>query len=273
MENYCNSLWPLIYDQFNHGRHEQELAFYYSELASSSGPVLEVACGTGMILLPLLSHGLDIYGFDISQQMLDVLFAKANCMAINDISRRVTRQHMADFRYNMQFQRIFIPARSFLHLATQEEQITCLRNIRRRLRDDGQLMLNFFTPSLQALLNYSKPDSDYQDFGTYLHPDGKGDIKVSFRQVNDLSSQVQHITWRFDVAGQIHESLMLVRWIYKNEFQLLATLSGFQVVALYSGFEKVPYNGEGEMVWILEKGDSQQSLPADAEDGAAEGSR
>ena len=46
-------------------------------MASCSGPILEVACGTGMIFLPLLKKGLDIYGFDVSEQMLERLFYKA----------------------------------------------------------------------------------------------------------------------------------------------------------------------------------------------------
>lgn len=37
-----------------------------------------------MILLPLLDQGLDIYGFDISTAMLDVLHAKAEARGILD---------------------------------------------------------------------------------------------------------------------------------------------------------------------------------------------
>jgi len=42
-------LWPLIYDQFNHGRHEKELEFYKREFKNRRGKVLEIACGPGMI--------------------------------------------------------------------------------------------------------------------------------------------------------------------------------------------------------------------------------
>ncbi len=59
-------MWPLIYDQFNHGRHEKELEFYKREFKNRRGKVLEIVCGTGMIFLELLSEGIDIYGFDIS---------------------------------------------------------------------------------------------------------------------------------------------------------------------------------------------------------------
>lgn len=253
MKDYCNDTWPLVYDRYNQGRHQQELAFYSHELARCKGPVLEVACGTGMILIPMLKQGIDVYGFDLSGPMLRQLYAKAESEDLSDVRRRVSQQNMIDFQIDIEFQSIFIPARSFLHLATQGDQLACLRNIHRHLQADGTLMLNFFTPSLSVLLSRVHPSPEFMDIGEYAHPDGKGVIAVSMRQTNDLSEQVQHITWRFEVEGQVHESPMLVRWIYKNEFELLAKLSGFTVENLYSGFDKSPYNGEGEMVWVLKK--------------------
>jgi SAM-dependent methyltransferase len=186
VKNYCNNLWPLVYDQYNHGRHELELAFYSAELASCSGPVLEVACGTGMVFLPLLERGLDIHGFDLSQPMLDVLFAKAERTGGLDVQRRVTQQNMVDFRYDTRFEEIFIPARSFLHLCEQEHQIACLKNIHRHLRDGGRLMLNFFTPSLQALPNNTRANPDFKESENYRHPHTGEEIKVSVRQTGWL---------------------------------------------------------------------------------------
>lgn len=253
MKDYCNDLWPLVYDQFNHGRHEQELAFYTRELTNCTGPVLEVACGTGMILLPLLELGLDIYGFDLSEQMIEKLVAKAEREGHTDINKRVTKQNMVNFYYSMRFEAIFIPARSFLHLTSQEEQIACLQNIRKHLCEDGYLMLNFFTPSLQALLDNTRCNPAFRELATYRHPETSEEIKLSFCQVNNLTEQIQHITWRFEVGGETQDSPMLVRWVYRKEFELLARLSGFRVAALYSGFDREPYKGDGEMVWVLKK--------------------
>jgi len=265
MLDYCNDLWPLIYDQYNHGRHEQELAFYSSELVSCSRPILEVACGTGMILLPLIERGLDAYGFDLSQEMLEVLYAKAGQKGMSGIHVRVSQQNMVDFQYEKQFEAIFIPARSFLHLPTQDEQIACLKNIHKHLRTEGRFMLNFFTPSPKALLSHTHPDPEFARFGTYKRPETKEKIEVSYRQVNDLSEQVQHITWRFEFVGESYETRMQLRCIYKNEFELLAKLAGLRVSALYSNFEKRPYRGEGEMVWVLEKDGTQPGAPVDAD--------
>ena len=253
MENFENKLWPLIYDQANHGRHEQELSFYSAELSSCSGPILEVACGTGMILLPMFVKGLDIYGFDISLEMLDLLFAKAKNKGNLDIHERVTQQNMVDFHYDKKFEAIFIPSRSFTHLLTQEEQIACLKNIHDHLQDGGRFLLNFSTPSLKALLRHAEPNQEFIPYGIFQHPDTREKIEVSFKQNNNLSEQIHYMTWRFSFGGEVRETKMRVRWIYKNEFQVLLRFTGFKISALYGDFHKSSYQGDGEMIWVLEK--------------------
>jgi hypothetical protein len=114
-------------------------------------------------------------------------------------------------------------------------------------------MLNFFTPSLSAILDNASPEPVRREFGTFRHRETGQDIHVSYVQRNDLAEQSQHITWRFEADGKVSESDMEVSWIYRKEFELLAQLAGLRVAALYSGFERAPYDGQGEMVWVLER--------------------
>jgi SAM-dependent methyltransferase len=44
----------------------QELAFYQSFVEGNGQPALDLACGTGRLLLPLLRAGLDVDGCDLS---------------------------------------------------------------------------------------------------------------------------------------------------------------------------------------------------------------
>jgi SAM-dependent methyltransferase len=252
MKNYSNILWPLVYDQYNQGRHQQELAFYKKKASVVGGRILEIACGTGMILLPLLVQRSDAFGFDISEQMIELLQKKAKATNI-DIADRVSIQNMIDFHYDFKFNLVFIPARSFLHLSTQRDQISCLRNIHDHLENDGKLIINFFTPNLEMILKNLDPDPPYQVLDTYMHPETKEAIKLSFKQVNDITNQVQNITWCFEFAGLSHYTNMNVKWIYRNEFMLLSKFTGFDKVSLFSGFNEKEYNGQDEMVWILEK--------------------
>ena len=47
-----------------------------------------------MIFLPLLKKDLDIYGFDVSEQMLKRLFAKAKSEGLTNVHNRVSLQNM-----------------------------------------------------------------------------------------------------------------------------------------------------------------------------------
>ena len=47
-------------------------AQFYEKLAAEiGGPVLEVGCGTGRVLLPIATHGIECAGIDASPAMLD----------------------------------------------------------------------------------------------------------------------------------------------------------------------------------------------------------
>jgi ubiquinone/menaquinone biosynthesis C-methylase UbiE len=54
----------------------QDAAFYLSLARESGGPVLELGCGTGRVLLPIAREGIPCVGIDASRDMLDVLRAK-----------------------------------------------------------------------------------------------------------------------------------------------------------------------------------------------------
>lgn len=258
MSDYQNDYWPVIYDQ--HHSSPDEAAFYLSEARAADGPVLEIACGTGLILLQMLEQGVDAYGIDISRQMLTRLRSKALDRQFSDVDTRVSRQDMRCFELDCSFAAVFIPARSFLHLPTQEAQIQCLECVREHLAPDGRLILNFFAPRLDILLRYSTDDTSFEERGRYVHPETRDPIILLCRQRNDLSAQRQDITWRFEHQGKQTDTSMVIRWIYKPEFELLARLAGFEVVALYGGYDRSAYTGADEMIWTLTKKEAQHGM-------------
>ncbi|MHB1000806.1 MAG: class I SAM-dependent methyltransferase [Armatimonadota bacterium] len=254
--NYENEIWALIYDQYNQGRHQHELSFYSEQLDGIRGPVLELACGTGMILLELLKQGHDIYGLDVSEHMLERLSFKASAEGLDTlIDGRTIRHDMKSFQYDMQFDSIIIPARSFLHLTSQDDQIECLRRVHCHLKDGGRLILNFFNPSLSALLNNLELPADFMDTGTYTNPyDENRKIRLYYRQQNHIADQLQYIEWKFVTEDAELLSSMVIRWIYKEEFQLLLKLAGFSNWNLLGGFDGSAFSVDSkEMIWIIMK--------------------
>ena len=59
-----------FYDQ-EFAERGREIPFFLKQAKSAGGPVLEVACGTGRITLPIARAGIEITGLDISRPMLE----------------------------------------------------------------------------------------------------------------------------------------------------------------------------------------------------------
>ena len=59
-----------LYDFVPAYSHRRDLDFYVDLCRSGGGKVLELGCGTGRLVLPIASAGLEIVGLDLSEYML-----------------------------------------------------------------------------------------------------------------------------------------------------------------------------------------------------------
>src|SRR5579863_8311648 len=117
-----------------------DLPFYLELAEQSPGPILEIACGTGRVLLPIARKGIEVHGVDNSLPMLTIL--KANLAAEpNDIRQRVTLREgdMRDFRLGKHFPLVIIPFRPMQHMHTVQDQVSALRTAASHLTDTGML--------------------------------------------------------------------------------------------------------------------------------------
>jgi ubiquinone/menaquinone biosynthesis C-methylase UbiE len=102
-------------------------AFFYQRLCRNGGVALEIACGTGRLLVPLLRDGLSVEGVDASAEMLEICRHKATQVGVTPI---LYQQLMQDLELDRQYRSIFIPACSFQILAEREEAFEALRRFR-----------------------------------------------------------------------------------------------------------------------------------------------
>jgi SAM-dependent methyltransferase len=120
---------------------------FYLRLARQSADaghaVLDLGCGTGRVTLPIAREGIETVGLDNAPAMLDVARRKAAAEAL-DVPW--IEADMRDFQIDRSFGLIIIPYRSFLHLLTGEDQMSCLASVREHLVPGGRFALNFFTP-------------------------------------------------------------------------------------------------------------------------------
>ena len=124
------------------------LDFYTGLAKEAKGPVLDICCGTGRILLPCLQAGVDIEGLDLFAPMLDTLRQKAEELGL---SPRLHHADMSDFDLPRRYALVMIPFNAVGHNMTQEAQIRCLSLCRQHLLPGGLLAFDTFFPSLAII--------------------------------------------------------------------------------------------------------------------------
>jgi len=132
-----------FYDFYDGPEYRQEQLAMYRSLAAEAGrKILELACGTGIITIDLARAGLEVTGLDISPDMMAVARDKI-AREDGDVRSRIrlVESDMKDFRLDQEFDAIFLPANSFGWLTALDDQRSCLKCIRDRLRPSGLLVI------------------------------------------------------------------------------------------------------------------------------------
>ena len=212
---------------------------FYTELAKEAkGPVCELACGTGRVLLPLARAGINMTGLELSQPMLDVLQSKLD-LEPRELQARVALKcaDMREYRFSTQFKLVFCAFNSFLHLMTTDDQLACLRSVREYLAPDGLLCIKLFAPFHDRLAKVNEVEDEARDDGTLVRIFSK----------RNMAEQTIATTFVVDTTGpdglvRRQSTSPTLCWIHHREMHLLLRLAGYEVVHAWGGYDKRPYD-------------------------------
>jgi SAM-dependent methyltransferase len=224
-----------------------DLPFYIdlARAASERGEgVLELACGTGRVTIPVAQAGALTTGLDNSVAMLQIAERKAEAAGV-DVTW--VQGDMASFRLEQRFGLVTIPASSFLLLTTTAAQKACLGSVSNHLSDHGLLALHIFNPSLPLMAARLGDGSEGWEYAA----DGSR-VRREYHTGQQLLVETRQDS--FDSAAEPAYRTLRARWVYRYEMQHLLELCGFKVEALHGGFEGQPFGDSStEMVWIARK--------------------
>lgn len=217
---------PALYDAI-YSDITQDIAVWEALARAAAGPVLEVCCGNGRVLLPLRRAGLDVDGLDLSPGMLAGLRER---LLAAGLEAGVYAGDMASFAIPRRYALVFIAFNSFLHNLTQADQVATLRACREHLRPGGKLALAIFHPSAERLLALEGHDLLVKEI-----PDvtGPGRVRVHDSTRDDRVEQLRRVERRIeflDRTGEVRrtESITFaLRYIFKPEMELLLAAAGF----------------------------------------------
>ena len=140
-----------FYDQLT-GGDDFDIPHYVRAAEEIGGPVLEVACGSGRIAVPLARAGFQTTAVDIAPDML-ALLRRRLLAEPRDVALRV-RPTLADARelsVDRPHRLAIIGAMSVCLLRDHEDRVAAFRSIRNALEPDGRFLLDFLETSSEAL--------------------------------------------------------------------------------------------------------------------------
>jgi SAM-dependent methyltransferase len=197
-----------FYDTIYHQvRDSTDHEYFQNLIKKTRGKVLEVGVGTGRMFSDALESGADIYGLDISESMLEVLYKKIP----GDQHYRISLQSIVDFSYDFKFDLIIAPFRVIMHLINKQDQIKALNNVYNHLNKNGVFIFDTFVPDLNQLINGLKNLKDFE--GEY-----KPGLKIR-RFVSTTPSLInQTITVNFHMEWDEEDGLKHDDWILPMRF-------------------------------------------------------
>ncbi|WP_232697833.1 class I SAM-dependent DNA methyltransferase [Brevibacillus daliensis] len=245
--------WADYYDLTQRGLHG-DLQFYKEYAMRTKGEVLDLACGTGRIGIPLAKEGIPVTGLDLSTDMLQRAEEKA---VTEGVSEQITfiQGDMRSFQIDKKFSLIMIPFRSFLHLLYIQDQMKALKKIREHLAPNGKLVFNVFVPVISHLYEESEnlklrsitplengEQVAMYDFTRYDHYQQLADVTRTYERLDTSGKMIERITGRFTL-----------RYIFPSELHHLLRLNGFKVVERFGNFQKASFGPDSkELILVAE---------------------
>ena len=234
---------PTFYDRLT-SPPGGSLDFYLSVVRASAGAVLELACGTGRLTIPIAQAlaadtTRSVTGLDLAPTMLDGARRKA---ADAHVDVELVQGDMQKFTLGRRFGTIFVAFNSLLHITTNDALRECFARVREHLAPGGVFAFDIFNPSIQSLARAPGERTTQ----TRIPDPELGEIHVETTIDYDAATQVNHAAWHLSAPGRPNYLTipLHLRCIFPQELPTLLALNGLRLESRYGDFGSEAFTSE-----------------------------
>jgi SAM-dependent methyltransferase len=185
--------------------------------------------------VPIASAGVRVIGIDSSPGMLEVCRRRAEQAGVADLlDLRLGALEAPPVEERVAL--VICPFRSFLHLLDDDSRVRALTSARELLLPGGRLVFDVFAPSAGDIAD---------THGRWL------EREPGIFERADWDSQARTLT--LSVRGTTGETSFVLAWLSNDEWWSLLERAGFQVVGCYGWFDRRPYSGGEDTVWVARR--------------------
>jgi SAM-dependent methyltransferase len=237
---------------------KDDIPFFLDYAAEVNGDILELACGTGRITIPLAKAGFNVWGVDLSESMIQSAKDKRGQFP-EEITNRIhlVKEDMTTFQINKKFPLILAPIRSLGILLEEKIQDACLKNIQKHLKDDGIFIFTLMKPIENIEENWVCMEEKL-DWETIDPGSGKRIRRYLKRKAIDQKNQVIYVDQIFYIYSQdgfeeriVEEASM--RYSYDHQVEELLGINGFKIIEKMGYYDKRPINDGTELIYVCKK--------------------
>lgn len=197
-----------------------------AELAAG-GRVLEFGVGTGRIALPLAGRGLDVWGVDGSQGMLDRLAAKPDGDKVKTICG-----DFATAEADGQFDLVVLLVNTIYAMPTQEHQVECFANAARHLAPGGRFVIEAWVPD--------PPRGDGLGLKARRLANGLAGLVIEDHDPGRQTLSTTQIV--IDDTGRTRTFPVVHRYAWPAELDLMARMNGMLFEARWADWHRRPFD-------------------------------
>ena len=234
-------------DAINYDREDASdtgVAFYSALAQEAGGPVLEIACGTGRVTIPIARLGFATTGLDVVPGMLNQARRKSRGLPV-----RWIEGDARTFALHEQFRLIFLTGNAFQAFVTNAEQEALLERVHAHLHDDGLFAFETRNPLLpntktrDGLFVTLETHEEEETGPSYINVNGQ-EVRVSRTRVYDHVAQIVHLTsykrWHEDGQEYIRMARTALRYTFPQELAALLHYNGFSIERQYGDWDMEP---------------------------------
>lgn len=227
LSKYSN---PEEYDD-TYKSYTADLEFIETHLGEYSQSIIELACGTGRLAIPLAKQGHLVYGVDIDEGMLKYAQNKADNEGLNI---HLSVQDCTQLNLSIKSNFIYMTGNSFQHFLTNESQDALFTSVKRHLNPKGEFIFDTRNPILHELSNFDISEKSIEKNGETT--------KVINQEVYNHLTQILECTSTYISSNNEYKDSIKLRYTYPLELKRLLQQHGFELVNLYGSWKKANFD-------------------------------